>query len=342
MSRLFSTRSGKLIVIVILLASLGLIIVQVQHVQNLLQNAQTPLTPPVTSPEGKKNPISWSSPQVSLMADDFYIMADGKKFLGNAADIQVHSDPGSMAYTTLEVTWFEGGVEMRINIYFDHREGDFWKVSEIRTYNGQTPGDWIYYKTIDGDSFLGNELGSPLILPRLDLGSDSSNSYNAYSGTVYFENLKLWPFLTYAVESGSTPTPLPASPTPTLTPIPPTATLTPTRIPTPTKKLALTRTPTPKPDRVKPRVQFIFPLNGVSLKKGKAVSMQVYASDNKGVVSVTLYVNSLKICTDTTALGSLYSCSWTVPNTTGSYTLKAIAADAGGNTASSTIKVSSK
>lgn len=338
MSRLFSTRSGKLIVVVILLASLGLIIVQVQHVQNLLQNAQTPLTPPITSPEGKKNPISWSSPQVSLIADDFYIMADGKKFLGNAADIQVHSDPGSMAYTTLEVTWFEGGVEMRINIYFDHREGDFWKVSEIRTYNGQTPGDWIYYKTIDGDSFLGNEFGLPLILPRLNLTSDSSNPDNLYSGTVYFENLRLWPFLTYAVESNATPTFVPSSPTPTFAP--PTRTPTPTRIPTPTKKLAPTHTPTPKPDRVKPRVQFIFPLNGITILKGKTTFMQVFASDQSGVANVTFFVNNVKKCTDTT---SFYSCSWSVPSAAEiTYTLKATAADRRGNVASSTINVKSK
>lgn len=334
---MLSTRTGKLIGIIVLLASLGLVVVQVQHVQNLLQNAQTPLTPPMTPPGNTKNPVSWATPNVSLEADDFYIMTDGKKFFGNVTDVEVHSDPGSVAYTTLEATWFENGTEMRMNIYFGHKPNDFWKVTELRTYNGQTPGDWIYYKTIDGNGFLGNSINSPLVLPQLDLVSDTTNPDNAYSGTVHFENLRLWPFLTYGPEA--TVTPLPSS-TPTLIPTAtPTITRVPTRTPTPTRKPS----PTPTPDRIAPRVQFIFPLNGITVPRGKTTVMQVFATDPSGITNVTFFANNVKLCTDTTASRSLYSCSWKVPNTAGvSYALKATATDKKGNAASSTLSVKSK
>jgi len=126
------------------------------------------------------------------------------------------------------------------------------------------------------------------------------------------------------------------TPTPTLSPTP---TYTPT--PTPTKKPTPTRTPTP--DRTGPRVQFIFPLNGITVAKGKATLMNVFAADPAGVTNVTFFVNNVKLCTDTTASRSLYSCSWKVPNTTGvTYALKAIATDKKGNSSSSTVTVISK
>jgi hypothetical protein len=54
----------------------------------------------------------------------------------------VHSDPGDRRYRTLEVTWRERGVEMRMNIYFAADDTHWW-ATEVRVYDGSADGDWI-------------------------------------------------------------------------------------------------------------------------------------------------------------------------------------------------------
>ena len=129
-----------------------------------------------------KNSISWETGQVSLKADDFYIIADGEYFYANVEDVDLHSDPGSDDYFTLEVEWQENGVEMRLYIYFYANQSNWWS-EEIRTYDGQEDGDWIYYtgvffETSVGSAFTGN----------VDLYSDEDNDY---TGQIHFEGLKL-------------------------------------------------------------------------------------------------------------------------------------------------------
>jgi hypothetical protein len=97
--------------------------------------------------------VNWATSYALFQADGFYITANGKTYYGNSPDVQVHSDAGSPTYTTLEVTWHENGDEMRMYIYF-HSDGYTWWTDEIRTYNGQNPGDWIYY--MDHNTFLMN------------------------------------------------------------------------------------------------------------------------------------------------------------------------------------------
>ena len=52
---------------------------------------------------------------------------------------RVNSDPGDATYRTLEATWRENGVEMRLNLYFGG-DASAWWVSEIRIYNGYGQG----------------------------------------------------------------------------------------------------------------------------------------------------------------------------------------------------------
>jgi len=49
---------------------------------------------------------------------DFSIDVGGKTFRAATPNVEIHSDPGTLTYRTLEVTWKENGVEMRVNIYF--------------------------------------------------------------------------------------------------------------------------------------------------------------------------------------------------------------------------------
>lgn len=93
--------------------------------------------------------------QVALTADALTIDAGGSRFV-TVQPLQVHSDPGDAGYTTLELSWSERGVEMRLNAYFlsDGRE---WWSNEIRTYDGSVQGGWITYT---GD-FFRRPLGAP-------------------------------------------------------------------------------------------------------------------------------------------------------------------------------------
>jgi hypothetical protein len=91
------------------------------------------------------NPVAWQSPTVSLAASDFWIVADGQRYSGNAG-IDIHSDPGTGTYTTLELIWTENGREMRYFTYFSANATGWWS-DEMRTYNGQTDAaDWLYYR----------------------------------------------------------------------------------------------------------------------------------------------------------------------------------------------------
>lgn len=88
-------------------------------------------------------------------------------------------------------------------------------------------------------------------------------------------------------------------------------------------------------DLIPPNVAFGSPNNGATVSG--SITVQVNASDNVGVASVSLRVNGSTLATRT---ATPYNFAWntaTVPN--GSHTLEAIAADAAGNTAISQIAV---
>lgn len=157
----------------------------------LASRAETPVTPPVTPPTTPtpmpgENQISWITNTVSLRADDFRLTASGGEYLDNTPDVTVHSDPGNLQYTTLEVTWTERNVEMRLYMYFHANQNQWW-ASEIRTYNGNASGDWIYYTgpfftTPLGQSFSGN----------IVLNSDPDQTIK---GTIRFDKLYLQAFI---------------------------------------------------------------------------------------------------------------------------------------------------
>ena len=131
------------------------------------------------------NPVSWVSEdeRVGLEADDFWLEAGGESYFDNTADLTIHSDPGWATYTTLEATWHEKGREMKVFMYFQADENSWW-VSEIRTYNGETPGDWIYYT----GPFFQTPLNQSFVREEVDLVADDSNPI---AGELHFRNLRL-------------------------------------------------------------------------------------------------------------------------------------------------------
>ncbi len=101
--------------------------------------------------QAKANPITWETPFVRLVAGNFAIRIGKQSFYGTGP-VLVRSNPG-IDYTTLEALWQENGVEMRMFLYFRKIDtGTKWELYEIRTYNGQTRGDWIYYRTVNGET----------------------------------------------------------------------------------------------------------------------------------------------------------------------------------------------
>jgi hypothetical protein len=93
--------------------------------------------------------VGWHTAHASLKAKRFSITAGAERYYGRVADPHVSGDWVDASYTTLEVTWVELGVEMRLFIYL-HSDGKEWWADEIRTYDGSASGDWIIYT---GDFF---------------------------------------------------------------------------------------------------------------------------------------------------------------------------------------------
>lgn len=93
--------------------------------------------------ERKVNPVEWKTEFASIKASDFHIEIGDKVFYGSDT-MQLISDPG-VDRTTLEAIWQEQGVEMRMFMYFQKTSNNDWEMYELRTYNGNQQGEWLYY-----------------------------------------------------------------------------------------------------------------------------------------------------------------------------------------------------
>lgn len=142
------------------------------------------LRPPGSGAGSGPRAYDWNTQVASLQADAVSIDVGGRTFRA-PANAQVHSDPGDSTYQTLELDWSEQGVEQRLFVYFAADPTDWW-VSEIRSYNGAQPGDWIYYDapqvaTPRGMSYVGN----------LDLSGTGSGM----AGELRIDNMRLTAFV---------------------------------------------------------------------------------------------------------------------------------------------------
>lgn len=161
---------------------------------------QVPSTPttvpsPTPTPTLSPLPISLKTDQVSLQADNFFIKIDDKIFRPGG-NFELHSDPGkpTLDTNTLETTWFEDKTEMRLNIYFSIDSNNQWKVTEMRTYDGKIPGNWLYYSGSES-----GKLGNPFVSDKYSKQSKDGKGY------INFGQIKMLPFLNLLV----TPTPTP-------------------------------------------------------------------------------------------------------------------------------------
>lgn len=136
----------------------------------------------ISADAGATSPVAWKTETVSFVADDFWIIADGQRFSATGIDVSLHSDPGDPTYTTLEVIWMQNQREMRLNIYF-HSDGTRWWSDEIRTYNAQISGDWLFYHR----TFFESPVGVPF-RGTIDVVNDPSD---AIRGELHIHGLVL-------------------------------------------------------------------------------------------------------------------------------------------------------
>lgn len=133
-------------------------------------------------------PVAWNTDRVKLSADNFYMVVNGKKYYAQDSAISVHSDPGTPNYTTLELIWNEMNTPMRLFMYFKADTTKWW-MNEIRTYNGQTPGDWIIMAP---GNYFETSLGEVNTAAQADITNATPSQVIA---KVHFGNLKLQAFL---------------------------------------------------------------------------------------------------------------------------------------------------
>ena len=93
----------------------------------------------------KDKRVQWRTNVVALAADSVTIDANGKELRAETANMRVHSDPGSLTYWTLELTWLEAALEQRIDLYFKADAVSWW-IDEIRVYDNVGPNpEWASF-----------------------------------------------------------------------------------------------------------------------------------------------------------------------------------------------------
>ena len=108
--------------------------------------------------------VEFVTPQVTFSADDLWVETGGKQYRPTA-EVMVSGSPGYWgAYTTLELTWFDHGDEMRVSLSLVSDGTDWW-VYQANTYGvGPNPewqivnGEWFRSKVdspATGDADIG-------------------------------------------------------------------------------------------------------------------------------------------------------------------------------------------
>lgn len=178
-----------------------------------IQMMPAPYCRPVPTPTSTPRPInqvSWRTSAATLDADDFEISITRngvvKKYHARSGNVTVHSDMNPLN-PTLELSWTENDTPMRLFVYFTN-VGSAWRVNEIRTDDGSSTGEWIYYRNF-GIKSLYNEI---FISPEFSITSSDRGSLQdgaVVSGTIMFKNLRMQNLLSVK----PSPTPVPDKPT---------------------------------------------------------------------------------------------------------------------------------
>lgn len=97
--------------------------------------------------------LAFATPTVRLSADSVEVIVGANVFTPTAATVDF--DPGSADYTTLELSWSEGGAERRLYMYFAS-DGSSWWADQVRT--SDAAGEWI--DSPEGERWFTSPLGT--------------------------------------------------------------------------------------------------------------------------------------------------------------------------------------
>jgi len=132
-----------------------------------LANRRTDDSPagiPAAQAPSSTQPFLFATPTVRLAANAIEVVVGADVFSPTAAAVQ--GDPGTAEFTTLELTWLQGGGEQRLSIYFAS-DGTSWWADSITTYDAT--GEWV--NSPAGQRWFTSPLGTPwtgdLDLPNL-------------------------------------------------------------------------------------------------------------------------------------------------------------------------------
>ncbi len=154
-----------------MLAAASIAVLGTAGIVALSSRDETP-PPPAALPAASQpaTGLHLATPTVTLDAASLEVII-GDLVAVPTEDLVVDGDPGMPnEYTSLELTWHNGDIEQRVHLYFASDGVDWW-VSEIRTYDGQQPGDW--FEPIATGEFFRSPLGTPFVgdldLPNLQI-----------------------------------------------------------------------------------------------------------------------------------------------------------------------------
>jgi hypothetical protein len=96
------------------------------------------LPPPANVPDLSGKQLVWQTQVVHLGADSLDLQANGRTVHALTNTMRVDGDPGGLSRWTLELTWFEAGLEQRINLSFAS-DGAQWWIDQVQAYDGVVP-----------------------------------------------------------------------------------------------------------------------------------------------------------------------------------------------------------
>ncbi len=168
--------------------------------------------PPILDPTPSPNPVSWVSNNVSIQADDFYLIANNRKFFAKVYPVYTSETSGminsSLSYTRMDIEWFENGELMSLMLYIK-KDNQKWWASSVSTSNGEVTGVPIYYPNpplqTDPAGGSGNYFQTPLGQVFTGDVMFTAGSNNIYAGSLYFKNLRLNPSASVLASPSPTP-----------------------------------------------------------------------------------------------------------------------------------------
>lgn len=180
-------------------------------------------------------PIRWSTKDVTLVASDFYIDINGKRFTPNQTTV-VHSvSQADSNYITLIANWTQDNIFMGVAISYKLSNGTTWYQTKFETSNPGPDGGYVEYNK--GQTWTMGIVGHPPnYFNPADLYTDPS-----VGGHAHFSDLRVnLPGLTGFPNTTMTPSPYPS----------------PTSYPYPTPTAVPTSNPNPSPKPLDFRVKF--------------------------------------------------------------------------------------